>query len=467
MQREQWQIVAIGAGLVAVIVAIASGRMPRWLRAILVLGIVLLSTGLGLYVYRYLNVPKTLTVAAGSFDGDAQGIMSAFATQFAATKAPIRLNVLSVPSAVEAAQALASGKADLAIVRSDGRDLADAQTIVVVNRSVVLLVVPPGGTATDIDDLKGKTIGVVGGEINHRVAEALSHEYDPDHSQLHFRDLTLAEVPAALKSKSVAALLVVVPVTEKYLNLLRSVFPRSAKQHPTLIPIEAAGAIAAITHYYQSYDLPKGTLQGSPPIPDDDLTTLHVPFYLVANKRMSSDVGASLAKAIMDTRRDLVGQYPILAQVSAPDTDKTDSDNDTYFPVQAGASDYFGGNVQGFFDKYSDQIFYGSMLLGTLTSLFAAAWKFIVTDESKPELQPLMRLHALTEKIRNASSEAELTDIEQQIDGILKGELEKYAMGNAEAGETAAMGLATQRLEHLVGQRRAVLANGKPAVAPA
>jgi hypothetical protein len=78
-----------------------------------------------------------------------------------------------------------------------------------------------------------------------------------------------------------------------------------------------------------------------------------------------------------------------------------------------------------------------------------------------------MRLHALTEKIRNASSEAELLAIEEQIDGILKGELEKYAVGKAEPGETAAMGLATQRLEHLVGQRRAVLANGKPAAASA
>ena len=34
-----------------------------------------------------------------------------------------------------------------------------------------------------------------------------------------------------------------------------------------------------------------------------------------------------------------------------------------------------------FFDKYGDQIFYGSMLLGTLTSLFAAAWKFMTKKE--------------------------------------------------------------------------------------
>ena len=88
------------------------------------------------------------------------------------------------------------------------------------------------------------------------------------------------------------------PVTEKYLTMLRSLFPRSAKQKLTLIPIESAGAIAAVTKYYQSYELPKGTVQGSPPIPDDDMTTLRVPFYLVANKKLPDDVVGSLTKAI-------------------------------------------------------------------------------------------------------------------------------------------------------------------------
>jgi len=55
-------------------------------------------------------------------------------------------------------------------------------------------------------------------------------------------------------------------------------------------------------------------------------------------------------------------------------------------------------------------------------------------------------------------------DAEERIDQILKGELEKYTTGTAEPAETAALGLATHRLEHLIAQRRAVL-NGKSAAA--
>ncbi len=464
MQRAQWQAIAIGAGLTAIVVAIFTGRLPRWLRVSLVLGIAVLACGGGLYAYRYATHPTTLTVAAGSFGGDAVQFMSMIATRMAATGAPVRLKVLDKGTALDAVKAFSAGEADLAVARADLGDLSTAEIVVVLTRSVVLMIAPPGSSVTDMDDLKGKTVGVIGGEVNHRVVAALTKEYEFDTSQTHFKDLTVADIPQALKSKQVSALLVVLPITEKYLAMLRSFFPRTGKQMPALVAIESAGAIAAVEKYYQSYDLPKGTVQGSPPIPDDDMKTLQVPFYLVANKKLSDDVVSSLTKAIMDARRDLIGEYPLIAQISQPDTDKTDTENDTYLPVHPGAAAYFSGNVQSFFDKYGDQLFYGSMLLGTLTSLFAAALKFMMKKEDKPEDKPLMRLYALTDQIGRAGNEAELAKTERRIDDILKGELEKFTTGNAEATETAALGLATHRLEHLIAQRRAAL-DDKPASA--
>jgi len=148
-------------------------------------------------------------------------------------------------------------------------DLSNAETVVVVTHAVVLMAAPPGSAVTGMDDLKGKTVGVVGGEINQKVVEALSKEYDLERIQTHFKNLGIADIAPALKAKQVAALLVVMPISEKYLGMLRNLFPRTGKQKPALVPIESAGAIAAVAKYYQSYDLPKGTVQESPPIPDD------------------------------------------------------------------------------------------------------------------------------------------------------------------------------------------------------
>jgi len=460
MQRSQWQSMAIVAALATVLIAVASGRLPRWLRVTLVLGLLFLAGGGGLFAYRYFTHPTTLTVAAGSFDGDAVKLMSTIATRLASNGSPVRLNIVDKGNVLEAAKAFSSGQADLAVVRADIEDLSAAETVVVVTRAAVLIVAPPGSSITEMDDLKRKTVGVVGGEMNHKVTEALTNEYSLDGAKTQFKDLSLPDIPQALKTKQVDALLVVMPVTDKYLKILRNLFPTSVKQKttPSLVPIESAEAIASVTKYYQTYDLPKGTVQGSPPVPDEDMKTLRVPFYLVANKKLSDDVVSALAQSIMDARRDLLGAYPIVAEISEPNTDRTDSDSDTYFPVHPGAAAYFGGNVQSFFDKYSNQIFYGSMLLGMLTSVFAGAWKFIVKDEDKPENQPLMRLYALTDQVTKATTQAELTETEQRIDSILKDELRKYAIGDADAAETGAMGLATHRLEHLIAQRRAQLA---------
>ena len=463
MQRAQYQQIAIGAGLLAVVVAIAAGRLPRWLRVMLVIALAALAGGVGLFAYRYVSNPTTLTVVAGSLDGDIARFMAALASRMASTNSAVRLKVIDKGTALEAAKAFSAGEADLVVARADAEDLSAAQTVIVVTRGVVLIVAPPGISIEDMDGLKGKTVGVVGGGVNHRVVEALKQEYDLDRAKVQFKDLTLGDVAQALKSKQVSALLVVMPITEKYLAMLRNLFPRNGKSNPTLIPIESAEAIAAVTKYYESYDLPKGTLQGSPAIPDDDLTTLRVPFYLLAKKTLSEDVVGSLAKAIMETRRDLLGEYPVLKQISAPSTDK-DDDKDASIPVHPGAAAYFDGTQKTLLDRYGDQLMYGSMVFGSLASIFAAAWKYMTKKEEGPDSFPLTRLYAFKDQLCKAGSEAELAETEQRIDEIFKSELEKHARGDADATDTGALGLAMQQLANAAGQRRVTLANkGAPA----
>ena len=166
--------------------------------------------------------------------------------------------------------------------------------------------------------LKRHNVGVVGGEINQKVVDVLTKEYDLARANVVFKNLALADTRRALETKEVSAILIVVPLTEKYLTLVRGLFPQNAKSASVLIPIESAGAIAETERAYESFDVPKGTLRGAPPVPEDDLTTLRVSFYLVANKKLDSDLMASFTEAFLSARRDLVSEPPILAQVAVP-----------------------------------------------------------------------------------------------------------------------------------------------------
>ena len=381
--------------------------------------------------------------------------MSVVSRSLASDKA-IRLKVVDSGTAVAASKAFAAGAVDLAVVRADVGDLSAARTVVLLTHGVVMVLVPPGSAIKSMEDLKGKTVGVVGAEANRRVIEALAEAYDLARAKAQFTDLALHDVPQALRSRHIGALLVVTPVTEKYLSLIRNLFDN--KRQPGLIEIESAGAIAAVAAAYESYDLPKGTLRGSPPLPDDDLTTLRVPMYLVANKKLDDDVIGYLAKGIMDVRRDLLGAHPLLAQIAAPSTDK-----DAFIPVHPGAAAYFDGDQKSFFDKYGDQIFYGSMLLGSLTSIFAGAWKFMQNGEEGKS--PLNVLYALANRIRHADDEARLGALEEEIDNILKAELAKHAKGESDASNASALALAVFRLEHLINHRRSTLQKRSPAPA--
>ena len=137
----------------------------------------------------------------------------------------------------------------------------------------------------------------------------LTHQYDLDQAKVQFKDIAPGDIPQALKLKQVHALLIVTPISEKYLAMLRDLAPRASKQQLRAASDRVAGAIAALPKAYESYELPKGTIRGSPPIPDEDLTTLRIPFYLVANSKVDNDAVTTLTKGVMDTRRKLASQH--------------------------------------------------------------------------------------------------------------------------------------------------------------
>ena len=203
----------------------ASVAMPPWLRIVLVASVVVLVTGAGLFAYHWYSRPTTLTIAVGSLDGEATKLMSALASRLAAVNAPVRLKLEETTSALEAADMFSSKKTDLAVVRGDVGDLSQAQAVVILAHAIVLLVAPPGSSIVDIAGLKRLTVGVVGGEMNQRVVGALTEEYDLGRANVAFRNLAPAETRRALETKEVRAILLVVPLAEKYLTLAARPLP--------------------------------------------------------------------------------------------------------------------------------------------------------------------------------------------------------------------------------------------------
>jgi len=439
-----------------------SVRMPFWLRVVSLVGVIIFCTAAGLYGYRWYNRPVPLTVAVGSADGEAAKAMQAIASQLTSDGAPLRLKIIDTGTAVEAGKQFAAGKVDLAVVRGDVGDLSQAQAIVVLAPMTALLIAPPGSSIDSIDKLKGRTVGVLGGEANAKIVEVLNNAFDLARGKTVFKDLPLQDARQAVQSKQVSALLVVIPLTEKYLSLAKGLFPQGAKMAPVLIPIDSAAAIAETNRAYESFDVPKGTLRGSPPAPEDDVTTLRTSLYLVARKSLNADVAANLAQYILKARRELLRENPLFAQIAAPNIEP-----DAYLAVHPGALAFYNGTQQSFIDEYSNYIYIGPMILGAIASVLAAAWKFLGIGQPEFRQGTLDTLYGLARRIRGVESESELSAIEEEIDNLLGAERLKAEGGDENAVDAATLNVVAHRLENLMHDRREILTAKPPAQAVA
>jgi ABC-type nitrate/sulfonate/bicarbonate transport system substrate-binding protein len=127
------------------------------------------------------------------------------AGRLATINSPVRLTVVNSGDVIDAGKAFAAGTADLAVVRADLVDPQLARTVAVMAHGVVMIVAPPGSNINSIAKLRDHSVGVVGGDINHGIVEALKKEYDLDHANVVFRDIA-RRMCAARCSRSRSAL---------------------------------------------------------------------------------------------------------------------------------------------------------------------------------------------------------------------------------------------------------------------
>ena len=86
----------------------------------------------------------------------------------------------------------------------------------------------------------------------------------------------------------------------------------------------------------------------------------------MARKSLSDQVAADFTKHLFAIRQTLAAELPSAAKIEKPDTDK-----DAAVPVHPGAAAYLDGELKTFFDRYSDLLYWGLMVMSVLGSGFA------------------------------------------------------------------------------------------------
>jgi TRAP-type uncharacterized transport system substrate-binding protein len=223
--------------------------------------------------YYFAMRPVTLRIAVGPANSDdikvVQTLAQALNNQ---ASSQVRLRPMQTDGASASAQALAEGKADLAIIRGDLEVPKNAQAVATLRKNVVVLWVPPaakgkgkkaGPKITKIAQLAGRRIGVVGRTpANVNLLKVILQQYGVDPAKVDIIQFPANEAGEAIRSQRADAYVAAGPVNSKITTDAITASTRDGGT-PTFLAIDAAEAIAQNHPAYEASEIPAGSL-GSP-----------------------------------------------------------------------------------------------------------------------------------------------------------------------------------------------------------
>ncbi|MGA9088282.1 MAG: ABC transporter substrate-binding protein, partial [Bradyrhizobium sp.] len=202
---------------------VSSPRPPRRSMTFIILAGVLAIVGALAGGYYFAMRPVALRIAVGPANSDDLRVVQALTQAFAQAHSPIRLRPIQTEGATASAQALADGKADLAIIRGDLNVPKNAQAVATLRKNVVVLWVPPavkgkkaGPKITKIAQLSGRRVGVIGRtEANVDLLKVILQQYGVDPGKVAVVQFSTGEAAEAIRSQKADAYLAAGPVNSK------------------------------------------------------------------------------------------------------------------------------------------------------------------------------------------------------------------------------------------------------------
>ncbi|HMF06742.1 MAG TPA: C4-dicarboxylate ABC transporter substrate-binding protein, partial [Methylocella sp.] len=115
-------------------------RLPRAVALFIACGFLVIALVLG--ALYYWSPRATLRVTTGPAGGIAQRFISAFVSVTTALHPRIRFETVPVANLEESSKAMEDGKVDIALVRTDVRPPVNGETLVILRRDIVAVVLP-------------------------------------------------------------------------------------------------------------------------------------------------------------------------------------------------------------------------------------------------------------------------------------------------------------------------------------
>ena len=409
--------------------------------------------------YYFAMRPVTLRIAVGPANSDDLKVVQALTQAFTQNHSYVRLRPMQTDGALASAQALAEGKADLAVIRGDLDVPKNAQAVATLRKNIAVLWLPPAvkgkkaaAKITKIPQLAGRRIGVVGRTpANVNLLKVILQQYGVDPAKVDIVQFPANESAEAIRNQRADAYLAAGPISSKITADAIAASTRDGGS-PTFLAIDSAEAIAQNRPMYEASEIPAGAFGGSPAKPEEEVKTISFSHHIVARKGIAEPTIAAFTRQLFAIRQTLKTDFPLAAKIETPDTDK-----DAVIPVHPGAAAFVDGEEKTFLDRYSDFIWWGLMALSAMGS--AGAWfaGYLKKDERNNNSTLRGRLLDMIAMARGSDSTEQLDQMQAEADDILRDTLNCFEHGAIEEGALTAFNIALEQFHNAVADRKALL----------
>lgn len=400
----------------------------------------------------------TLRITTGATEGVAQRFISAFVSVTTALHPHIRFKTVPVANLEDSSKAMDDGKVDIALVRSDVRPPLNGQTLVILRRDVLAIVLPPKSPVKNMAGLVNKTIGIVSSPLqdyDSRALDTILGYYNIAPGSVKREFLPISEIGPAMREHKIAAALAIGPIGPGAAVDAVASIAKAVKGAAKILEIDEGDAISKQFPGFESIDIPQGAFRGRPPIPDDTVKGLAVTYRFVVPLRMLNIVAAAIARSILKTKSRLMAVTPLASQIEAPDTDS----QNPLFPVHPGVAAFLTSGDQSFFDQLQEYFYFIGIPLSvaaSITALITGHWR---SRKLAGEQQQILRLLVIADEAAHANAD-EIESLEIEFRMIVAACVHKLSKGQG-SGDQLPVSLAIEHARRSIEARKAVLGVGK------
>ena len=398
-----------------------------------------LALGVGAAVASYLR-PVVLVIAAGQTDQDEKKVVQLLVDTLAKERVGVRLVPLWTAGFSESAAALSSGKADLAVTRSDVNVGRGASSLVSLRKFYPVVFTNKAANITKISELRGKRIGVGGqGALNQILVRQILSERGLLEQDYTLVPIKLGEQPDYAQQGKIDAFFSVSAGRTQSNATFNDNIRKAWGNDFVVVTLDDAGALALRIRGVETGEIVKGFFGGDPPKPEEATETITLSNRIVASEKVSPNAAVVLTRTLFSLRDKRQLEVPEVLAIAAPSRDVPT------LPVHPGTVQLLDGVYQDFLDRYINHMFISVAALGAFGSAVTAISARRRRSHRERSVEDLQRLLELSNSIARENDPAKSRQHLDDVDAIFQRNMIACAHGDVSSGALVAIQAAVNR----------------------